>query len=121
MQMRGKADHLDHYLVVWRGPFGAWIADGHRLSKDFAIDLDKASAAALLIDADKLVRFAFDDLDDLARLPHRAPSAASLVFSQPHANDVAIRGIHRRASRDIDVASFIAALGPLGPHESKAL
>src|SRR5205085_4085666 len=84
--MRGKADHLDHNLVVRRGPFRAGVADGHRLREHLAIDFDIACSTALLIDADKLMRVALDDLDDLARLPKDTPFAAGLAATQAHAD-----------------------------------
>ena len=58
MLVRREADHLDHDFVDRASRLRAWIANGHRLSEDLAIDIDIARSAALFVNTDELVRVA---------------------------------------------------------------
>src|SRR4029079_6510341 len=66
--VRREFDHLNYDFVVRRSGLRAGIHHAHRLRENFAIDFDIARAAALFIDADKLMRVALQNGDDLARL-----------------------------------------------------
>ena len=97
-------------LVVGPAPLAPGSPTGTGWAKTLPSTCDKARALALLIDADKSMRVALDDLDDLAGLPQQAALAAGLVAAQRHADHVAVGRIHRRAGGDIDVAGLVAAL-----------
>ena len=79
MLVGGEADHFDDDFVADARALGPRITHRHRLREDLAIDLDVTRPAALLIDTDKLVRVALNDLNDLARLPQHTTFAAGLA------------------------------------------
>src|SRR5262249_16351954 len=100
--------------------FGAGIADGNGLNENFAVDFDETRAAALFVNADELVRVAFENCDDLAGQPECTAFAADIFAAEAHADRIAIGTIHRRAGGDVGVAAFIATFAALWSDKAEA-
>ena len=97
----GKPGHFDDDLIVDLGVLRPWIAHENWLSEFVAIDANEAGAIRLVVGSDKLVRGAFNDLEDLAAETRAAGTRTSPT--SPHANQIAGGGVAGLARRNVDV------------------
>src|SRR6185437_13727982 len=94
VDLRRKADHLEHDLVVGLSVLDARVAYGDGASEHGAVNLHEGRAGRFEVRAYEAVSLALEDLDNgRARVAKLAARSAAVFFEQADQNHVAGRGV----------------------------